>query len=117
MVKRLVIDDNSDLRAAIRSVLESAGYETVGAENGVIGRDYVLHDAPDLIFSDTLMPQLDGIILYQELHLNPLTTNIPFILMLGGGYEGPENLLPLFCIVKPFRPQELIDIVRKALGD
>lgn len=61
MAKILVVDDSLFARIRVRDMLREGGYETIEAENGRQGLEQVAAGAPDLVLSDLLMPELDGV--------------------------------------------------------
>ena len=61
MAKVLVVDDSLFTRLNICKMLHEAGHETIEAANGQEGLIKVSSDKPDVILSDLLMPELDGI--------------------------------------------------------
>jgi len=79
--KILVIEDNTDVRENTAEILELAGYDVVVAEDGRKGVDLSLHEKPDLIICDIMMPGLDG---YGVLHIisqRAETAGIPFVFL------------------------------------
>ena len=106
----LIIDDNSDLRAFIRSGLEST-YNIIEASNGRTGLESAKQNQPDLIVSDVMMPVMDGLQLAKELKANQHTAHIPLILLTAkstkrdtveGLQQGADDYLS-----KPFDSAEL----------
>jgi len=69
--KILVVEDDPDTRAATVRLLTGAGYRVHEAENGARGLDAALALRPDLILSDVVMPELDGIELCRRVRANP----------------------------------------------
>lgn len=61
MAKILVVDDSLFARIRVRDMLREGGYETIEAENGAQGLAQVAAGAPDLVLTDLLMPELDGV--------------------------------------------------------
>jgi two-component system, cell cycle sensor histidine kinase and response regulator CckA len=60
-VKALIIDDNQSVRIFVERVLRDAGYETMGADDGVSAQRLVLKTgAPDLVITDVSMPRMSG---------------------------------------------------------
>jgi two-component system, cell cycle sensor histidine kinase and response regulator CckA len=60
-VKALIIDDNQSVRMFVERVLRDAGYETVGADDGISAQRLVLKaGAPDLVITDVSMPHMSG---------------------------------------------------------
>ncbi len=81
MKKILVIDDNTDIRENTAEILVLAGYKTFTAENGKKGVEIAMHEKPDLIVCDIMMPDLDGYGVIHLLKMNPATEGIPFIFL------------------------------------
>ena len=81
MKKILVIEDNAGIRENIAGVLELANYKVFTAEDGKTGIEIALHEKPDLILCDVIMPQLDGYGVLHLMHKNPAIRNTPFIFM------------------------------------
>jgi CheY-like chemotaxis protein len=121
MARILVIDDEQDIRRVLSRILSSAGHDVVEAEDGRTGVKQARHENPDLIITDILMPEKDGIEAIEE--IRQLTKPPKIIAMSGGGrYEGFEFLEIAKCLganallTKPFRAAALLDVVQKVLG-
>jgi len=76
----LVVEDNTDLRNYLLTLLQPL-FHTFSASNGVEGYELALAQMPDLIISDIMMPQKDGITLTRELKKDVRTSHIPVILL------------------------------------
>ncbi len=76
----LVIEDNAELRKYLSELLDN-DFEIATAENGKIGWEIAKTELPDLIISDIMMPELDGISFTKNLKTNPKTSHIPIILL------------------------------------
>jgi len=111
----LVVDDNPDIMAVIRTILEMEGYVVQSAFSGQEAINLLEGQKPDLILLDIMMPQLDGLEVLTRLKGNPSTSSIPVILLtsrveyehvLEGYKKGAA-----YYITKPFtRHQLLVDI-------
>ncbi|MDP4194978.1 MAG: ATP-binding protein [Bacteroidota bacterium] len=108
--KILIIEDNADMRLFIKSDL-SKDYEVMEAIDGIDGFEKTLSFGPDLIISDIMMPQMDGIALCKKLKQDERTCHISVILltarsarenMLEGLETGADDYLG-----KPFDIEEL----------
>jgi CheY-like chemotaxis protein len=115
MSKVLIIDDHPEIRENISEILELAGYETLIAVNGKEGVDKAIHDLPDLIICDIMMPELDG---YGVLHLlrkNQSTQHTPFIFLTAkaerSDYRKGMEMGADDFITKPFDDVELLTAV------
>lgn len=76
----LIVEDNAELRCFLRSVLSSR-FRIVEAENGRVGLEKSRELLPDIIISDVMMPEMDGIRLTQILRKEIATSHIPIILL------------------------------------
>ncbi|MBC7999478.1 MAG: response regulator [Leptolyngbya sp.] len=115
----LVAEDNTELSAYISSVLESFCRVNV-AKNGRDALDLVRLSPPDLILSDIMMPEMDGLTLCKEIKADPLYNSIPVILLtaltnrdalLRGWESGADEYL-----FKPFHPKELTTRIKGMLA-
>jgi signal transduction histidine kinase/ligand-binding sensor domain-containing protein/DNA-binding NarL/FixJ family response regulator len=76
----LVIEDDHDLRAYLKNSLKSH-YTILEASNGLEGIEQAVNHLPDIIISDIMMPELDGIEMCKELKKNIKTSHIPILLL------------------------------------
>jgi CheY-like chemotaxis protein len=118
MVRILVIDDDDDFRRMICTALERDGYVVEEARNGHEGSQCYRTAPVDLIITDILMPEQEGLETIQALRQE--FPEIKIIAISGG--EGRLNFLPLAKIFgaiqtlqKPFTLQQLRDVVREVL--
>lgn len=65
--KILLVDDDPDIREALTMILESRGYQTVTASDGIECLAALRAEEPDLMIIDLLMPKMDGFALLKEL--------------------------------------------------
>lgn len=78
--KIVIVEDTLEARRLIRRILQSQGNFTIlEAENGRAGLDLILHELPDLIVLDLMMPEMDGFAVIEALRANPETAVIPVI--------------------------------------
>lgn len=76
----MVIEDNDDIREYIRQTLASE-YDIVTAHNGLEGLSLINTEQPDIVISDIMMPEMDGITLCRNIKDNLITSHIPVILL------------------------------------
>jgi diguanylate cyclase (GGDEF)-like protein len=77
----LVVDDDRSMRALLESMLVAAGHHVVSASNGVEALILIEKERPQLIVTDWLMPQMDGIALCRELRSKPENRSIYVIII------------------------------------
>ena len=118
----LVIDDDDLVRETVRSILESAGFQVVGAADGRQGTRLYRSDPVDLVITDILMPVMEGFETIRE--LRKIDANAKIIAVSGGGRTSATDFLGMAkklgadrVIAKPFRPADLIDAVLAVLGE
>jgi signal transduction histidine kinase/CheY-like chemotaxis protein/predicted DNA-binding transcriptional regulator AlpA len=119
----LVVDDNADVRAYVRSVLEPA-YAVIEAADGADGLDRAREDMPDVILADVMMPTMDGVEMTRRLRRDPATDGIPIVMLTArAGAEHEVEGLEAGAddyVVKPFdadvlraRVAGMIDVRRR----
>jgi signal transduction histidine kinase/ligand-binding sensor domain-containing protein/DNA-binding NarL/FixJ family response regulator len=114
----LIVEDNTDIRNYIRSILGS-NYLIDEAENGITGLEMISLHEYDLIISDLMMPEMDGIEMCKRLKTSIETDHIPVILLTAkSDIENRIEGLSIGAdsyITKPFHPQHLIIRVTKLI--
>jgi DNA-binding response OmpR family regulator len=119
MKKILLIEDNQDVRENTSEILALANYHVVVAENGKIGVELALHEKPDLIICDIMMPELDGYGVLHILSKKPETANIPFIFLTAKTEKSDVrkgmNLGADDYLTKPFDDTELLNAIETRL--
>jgi CheY-like chemotaxis protein len=118
MKKILILDDSTFQQKILSAILKEAGYDLVFAENGKTGLAAVEKEKPDLVITDLLMPEFDGIYFLEHVRLLParppvviVTSDIQQATLrrcLGLGASGYLN--------KPVRRETLLPAVEKALA-
>lgn len=116
----LLIDDEKPFRAVIKQVLTRAGYDVVEAANGVEGIHLFYEEPADMIITDIIMPEKEGIETIIE--LKKAHPQVKLIAMSGGGWYGTDidfdmaKKLGARTLDKPFALQELLDVVSELLN-
>jgi DNA-binding NtrC family response regulator len=121
MTKILVIEDDSSFRNVLVQMLARAGYDVRQAGDGNQAVEVCADFQPDLVLTDIIMPDKEGLETIQDLlALNP---NLKIIAMSGGGKFGPDSYLPLAqklgakaTLQKPFMREELITTIEEVLN-
>jgi CheY-like chemotaxis protein len=113
--KVLVVDDDPDLAAICSLVLESEGYATDVATNGVDACKALAADGVDVVLMDVMMPVLDGISVCKMVKRDPKTHDLPVIIMSASeGLRAEARKCSADAVLeKPFDIGLLIDTVGK----
>ena len=127
--KVLAVDDDPDIIAFVKTVLEENNYTPLIARNGEVGLDLAREKKPDLVILDVLMPKQSGIRMYRELKADESLKNTPVIILSGiakrtflrsqealtefGDQPVPE---PDLYIEKPVEPDELAETIKNLIG-
>jgi len=112
----LVIDDDEVSLRLLKVNLEKSGYALILARTAAEGIESVLQNLPDLVLSDALLPDMDGLKVCQLLAENSRTRHIPFILM--SSQAGNREVVAALeagvddYLVKPLNFREVIARVR-----
>jgi CheY-like chemotaxis protein len=121
MARILIIDDNDELRAMLRKMLEKTGHEVEEARNGNEGIRCFRRSKPDLIFCDLLMPDKEGLETIRELCREDPTARI--VAMTGGGGGRRQDYLQIAInfgairsIEKPFGLDEIRTVLSELFG-
>ncbi len=118
--KILVVDDEINITQILEFSIGAEGYEVIAAQNGEEAIDKARREQPDLIILDIMMPIIDGYEACRILKANPLTKNIPVILLTAKGRDIDKRLGyevgATDYIIKPFSPNKLIDKIHRLLS-
>ena len=121
MKKILVIDDNMVVRNTIVQILESEGYEVISAEDGRRGLFVFRAEKPDLVVTDIIMPEKEGIETIRDIRGEVPDAKI--IAISGGGRIGNTDFLKIArqlgasdIVAKPLDPDHFLDVVKNCLA-
>jgi DNA-binding response OmpR family regulator len=122
MAKVLVIDDDAAMRRMITRVLTDAQHQVIEAVDGRDGLRKFRAEAPEIIVTDIVMPEQEGIQTIREIRAGGSTVGI--IAISGGGGSGDgalyltiaEELGADAVLQKPFRLAELVAVVDRILS-
>ena len=122
MVRILIIDDEDQPRRMLQQVLTRAGYEVIEARNGNEGLQYFRARPTELIITDILMPEKEG--LETIIDIRREFPAVKIIAISGGGRTGNLNFLEVakrlgaqHTLQKPFELQEMLGAVRNLLQE
>ncbi len=120
MIKILAIEDDEIIREDLIEILEGAGFQALGAENGRIGVKMARLHRPDLILCDVRMPEMNGFEVLETLRADRELASIPFVFLTAraersdlrkGMHLGADDYL-----TKPIGQREVLDTIAARLS-
>jgi DNA-binding response OmpR family regulator len=121
MAKILLIDDDESLRSVIRATLEHFGHTVIEASDGKQGLELFAVSETDLVITDIVMPEKEGLEVLMELRKRPKRVKV--IAISGGGSTGKVEYLHLAklmgassVLAKPFSVTALMAVVDDLLA-
>jgi twitching motility two-component system response regulator PilH len=120
MARILIVDDSPTDVQNVKNILQKAGHIVVEASNAQDVVERVKQEKPDCVVMDVVMPGINGFQATRTLSRDPLTKDIPVIVCSTKNQE-TDRVWALRqgardYIVKPAKPDELINKIRAALG-
>jgi len=85
--KILIVEDDPSFSRAINHIIQKEGYDVITASNGMAGLRMAKDENPDLLILDVMLPGLDGFEICHQLRQEPLTENLPIIMLSAKGQE------------------------------
>lgn len=115
----LTVDDSASIRQMVSFTLSEAGYSVIEASDGKDGLAKIKTANVNMVITDLNMPNMDGITLIKNIREIPSFKFIPIIMLttesqnekkMEGKQAGATG-----WIIKPFRPEQLVAVVKKVL--
>jgi CheY-like chemotaxis protein len=115
----LVVEDTAAVAGVIQSALKKEGYKVIMAVDGLEGLKMAISERPILIVTDSQMPRMDGFGLLRALKANPMTSEIPVIMLTSKASSEDEQKALEFgfmdFIPKPVQPMRVVSRVKRVL--
>lgn len=115
----LVIEDDAMIREVLAEILQSAGYDAVGAAGGREGLDRIAAEPPDLVLCDFHMPGVTGFDVLKALRTHPETRAVPLVVITADSSADvrarARHLGASGMLLKPFDAEQLLATVRNLL--
>jgi two-component system chemotaxis response regulator CheY len=120
MATILTVDDTASMRQMISFTLNSVGHEVIQACDGKEALQLLQGKKVDLVIADVNMPNMDGITLVKNLREQPDHKFTPILMLTTESQESKRQQGKVAgatgWIVKPFNPEQLLNVVKKVLG-
>ncbi len=118
MARIVVIDDDQSVRILFERFLVGVGHEVLLAENGRKGLELIQGSDPDLVITDIMMPEMDGLEILMEIRKHK--KSLPVIAISGGMRSIPMSFLPqarMFGARYVFEKPVPLDVLRGAINE
>lgn len=116
----MTADDSASVRQMVAFTLKQNGYDVVEAVDGKDALTRLAGQKVDMLITDLNMPNLDGLGLIRGVRAGALNKFIPIIMLTTESQDGKKNegkaAGATGWIVKPFKPEQLVAVVKKVLG-
>jgi two-component system chemotaxis response regulator CheY len=113
----LVVDDSASIRQLVSITLREAGYDVLAAENGKDALNKFAGSRVDMVITDLNMPEMDGIEFIKKVRTMPEYKFAPIVMLTTESQEARKQegkrCGASGWIVKPFTPQQLLEVVKK----
>ena len=115
----LVVDDDPDILEALSEILEAEGFEVRRARNGQEALDRLSEALPDLVLLDLMMPVMDGREFSRRMRQRDDTRGVQVVVLSADRDVAAQarDLGAVGHLAKPFELDDLLVMVKKALGD
>lgn len=116
----MTVDDSASIRMMVSFSLKDAGFEVVEAVDGIDALAKLDQHDISMVIADVNMPEMDGIQFVKKMRVHPKYKFTPVVMLTTESHESMKEkgreAGATGWIVKPFKPDQLISIVRKVLG-
>jgi two-component system chemotaxis response regulator CheY len=118
-IRALVVDDSATIRAFVKTALEHQGFEVTEAKSGFEALKILPKERFNVIVTDVNMPDINGLELVKYVRKEEAHRGTPLIIISTDGRERDRDrgmqLGATAYLVKPFKPEDLIALVRRVL--
>lgn len=119
MKRIMTVDDSATIRQMVALTLRDAGYEVVEAIDGRDALERLARESVDMLITDLNMPNLDGVGLIRAVRQDPANRFIPIIMLTTESHDSKKQEGKAAgasgWIVKPFKPEQLLGVVKMVL--
>ena len=118
--KVLIADDEMHILRAAEFKLKRSGFDVSCVDDGQAAWEAIQADQPDILISEFHMPRMDGLALCRTVRENPVTSDLPIIMLTAKGFDlsGDDETADLniaAVLAKPFSPRGLVQCIQEVL--
>ncbi len=122
MKRILVVDDDPGMREMVKLLLNDEGYHVFEAANGKHAMECLKNESPDLVITDIIMEEMDGVEIIMEIREN--YPDIKIIAMSGGSkisaahyLESASDLGADYAFTKPFALPDMLKAIKELIEE
>lgn len=116
----MTVDDSTSVRQMVSFTLKNAGYDVIEASDGQDALSKLASSRVNMILTDLNMPNMDGLELIRQVRAGDTHKFVPIIMLTtesqGSKKQEGKSAGATGWIVKPFKPPQLLAVVKKVLG-
>ncbi|OGR24004.1 MAG: two-component system response regulator [Desulfuromonadales bacterium GWD2_54_10] len=115
----LVVEDSTTVATVIQVALAKEGFNVLVAHDGLEGLKLAISERPRIIITDSVMPRMDGYGLLRAIKANPMTADIPVIMLTSKASTEDEQKALEFGFIdfipKPVQPMRIVSRVKRVM--
>lgn len=121
MAKILIVEDDPLISRMYQTVFKFEGFDVDMARNGEEGIERLKKDKPSLVLLDIMMPKMSGIDVLREVKDDPMTKNIPVVVLTNlSGMKDAETALSMgavkFIVKSKNKPKQIVAQIKEVLA-
>lgn len=115
MATVLLVDDDTNALCALKELVGQEGYRVKTAANGAVALRTAIADPPDVVVTDCMMPEMDGMDLSRAMHHERSLAKVPVVLV-SALVTPPPDVQAAGFLRKPFAVSQLLEIIDRLVA-
>jgi len=115
MATVLLVDDDTNALCALKELVGQEGYRVQTAPNGALALRSAMQERPDVVVTDCMMPEMDGVGLSRAMQHERLLADVPVVLV-SALVTPPPDLHTAGFLRKPFAVTQLLEIIDRLVA-
>jgi len=117
----LIIDDEIVLKIMLKKILSTANHNIITANTGSSALNFLAENRVDLVITDLIMPEMDGLAFLKDLRADKKSKDLPVIVLTGAGprhmRDQARQLGANAILTKPIGSKELLKVIDQLLAE
>jgi CheY-like chemotaxis protein len=115
MATVLLVDDDTNALCALKELVGQEGYRVQTAANGALALRSAMAERPDVVVTDCMMPEMDGMDLSRAMHNERVLADVPVVLV-SALVTLPPDLPAAGFLRKPFAVSQLLEMISRLIA-